>query len=47
MTEPIDLVYAWCDDTDEKWRAKKGDEFEPLKEQRIFCARFREKESAR
>ncbi len=23
MTEPIDLVYAWCDDTDEKWRAKR------------------------
>ena len=23
MTDPIDLVYAWCDDTDEKWRAKR------------------------
>ena len=23
MTEPIDLVYAWCDDTDEKWRVKR------------------------
>ena len=23
MTEPIDLVYAWCDDTDEKWRLKR------------------------
>ncbi len=23
MTEPVDLVYAWCDDTDEKWRAKR------------------------
>ena len=20
---PIDLVYLWCDDTDEVWRAKK------------------------
>ena len=23
MTEPIDLVYAWCDDADPKWRAKR------------------------
>ena len=23
MTDPVDLIYAWCDDTDEKWRAKR------------------------
>lgn len=23
MTEPIDLVYAWCDDADATWRAKR------------------------
>ena len=21
--DPVDLVYAWCDDTDAKWRAKR------------------------
>lgn len=23
MTDSVDLVYAWCDDTDETWRAKR------------------------
>jgi len=23
MTDPVDLVYVWCDDSDEKWMAKR------------------------
>ena len=37
----------YCKTIDFKWRAKKGDAFEPLREQRIFCSRFRKNENAR